>query len=170
MKHALTVSILLLAFFGNAYSQKKPLNPAVFDSWESISDVQLSNDGKYVAYTITPQEGDTTLVIKNTATLKEVKVGRGQNVQLAENSKLAVFRIVPSLAERKAAGKKSEQPKDSLGWLQFEKGDVVKIPDVKSFKIPEKSSRFFAFASQMPADTTEYNKSDKHYYLIVNYW
>jgi dienelactone hydrolase len=170
MKHTLIVGILLLAFPGNAFSQKKPLNPAIYDSWESVSDVQLSNDGKHVAYSIAPQVGDTTLVIKNTTTLKEVKIRRGQNAQITENSKFAVFRIVPSQAEQKAAKKKSGQPEDSLGWLQFGKEDILKIPDVKSFKIPEKSSRFFAFTSQMPVDTTKYNEPDKHYCLIVNYW
>ena len=170
MKRTLLASILLLAFSGNAFPQKKPLNPAVFDSWESVSDVQLSNDGKHVAYNISPQEGDTTLAVKNTATLKEVKIERGKDARITENSQFAVFRIVPSQAERKAAKKKSGQPKDSLGWLALGKEGIFKIPDVKSFKIPGKSSRYFAFSSQMPEDTTKYNKSDKHYYLIVNYW
>jgi dienelactone hydrolase len=171
MKHILIVSsISFLVFSGNVFSQKKTIDLAVYDSWESVSGVQLSNDGKYVAYNIAPQEGDTTLVIKNTATLKEMKVRRGLNAQITENSNYAVFRIAPSQAERTSAKKKNEQLNDSLGWLQLGKEDILKIPGVKSFKIPEKSSRFFAFISQMPVDTAKYDKPDKHYYLIVNYW
>ena len=169
MKHALTLSILLITFSGNAFSQKKPLDPAVCDRWESISDVQLSSDGKYVTYNIAPQEGDTTLVIKNISTLKEIKISCSRNAKIAENSQFAVFRIVPPQAERKAAKKKNEQPKDSIGWLYLGKENIFKIPNVKSFTIPEKSSRFFTFTLPMPADTAKQDKSGKHDYLIVNY-
>ncbi|MDR0713798.1 MAG: prolyl oligopeptidase family serine peptidase [Bacteroidales bacterium] len=90
---------------------------------------------------------------------------------MTENSQFVVFKITPSQAEREAAKKKKkdEQPKDSLGWLQLGKEEVFKIPNVKSFKIPEKSSRFFAFTLQMPADTSKYKKSDKHYCLIIHF-
>jgi dipeptidyl aminopeptidase/acylaminoacyl peptidase len=171
MKRTITLSILLLAFLGNIFSQKKPLDHAVYDSWESISGVQLSNDGKYAAYNVSPQDGDTTLIIKDISTLGEVKIERGLHVRIAENSKFAVFKVVPSQAERKVAKKKKkdDQPKDSLGWIRLGKQDVTKIPNVKSFKIPEKSSRFFAFTSQMPEDSAKYKKTDKHYSLIINY-
>jgi dipeptidyl aminopeptidase/acylaminoacyl peptidase len=171
MKRASTLSLLLLAFWGSVFSQKKPLDHTVYDSWESISDVQLSNNGKHAAYNISPQYGDTALVIKNINTLREVSIARGKNAQITENSQFAVFKIAPSQAEKKAAKKKkaNEQPQDSLGWLELGTEEIFKIPNVKSFKIPEKSSHFFAFTSQMPEDTARYKKSDKHYYLIINY-
>jgi dipeptidyl aminopeptidase/acylaminoacyl peptidase len=171
MKRASTFSLLLLAISGSVFSQKKPLDHAAYDLWESISGVQLSNDGKHVAYNISPQEGDTTLVVKNIKTLREVKIERGYNAQIADNSKFAVFKVSPPQAAKKAAKKKKtdEQPKDSLGWLLLGQEEVFKIPNVKSFKLPEKSSHFFTFTSQMPEDTARYKKTDKHDYLIISY-
>ena len=170
----MSIGILFLAFCGGAFSQKKPLSHAAYDSWESVSGVQLSGDGKYAAYNISPQRGDTLLVIKNIATLKEVRIARGQDARITENSQLAVFKVAPSQAEKKAAKKKKkkadEQPQDSVGWLRLGTEEVFKMPGVKSLKVPEKSSRFFAFTSPMPADTARYKKSEKPCYLVVCYW
>jgi hypothetical protein len=59
--------ILLLAALAGAlfaFSQKKPLDHSVYDGWQSIGDKYISNDGKYVVYTVVPQEGDGTLVVQ----------------------------------------------------------------------------------------------------------
>ena len=45
-------------------AQKKPLDHSVYDSWQSIGQKLISNDGKWVVYTIDPQEGDNELVIQ----------------------------------------------------------------------------------------------------------
>ena len=82
MKRNIAAILVFLAFCGSIFSQKKTLTPAAYDSWESISNVQVSNDGRHVAYSISPQDGDSTLVIKNINTLKEVNVERGQHAQL----------------------------------------------------------------------------------------
>ena len=39
-------------------AQKKPLDHSVYDSWQRIGERMISNDGKWVVYTIDPQEGD----------------------------------------------------------------------------------------------------------------
>src|SRR5918993_764891 len=48
-------------------AQKKPLDHSVYDSWQSIGQKLISNDGRWVVYTINPQEGDNELVIQSTA-------------------------------------------------------------------------------------------------------
>lgn len=51
------LSILLLLVISVAVqAQKKPLDHTVYDNWQSIADRAISNDGKYVAYAINPQE------------------------------------------------------------------------------------------------------------------
>jgi len=54
MRLALPVIFLLLAAY-SAFSQKKPLDPTVYDGWQRIGDEVLSADGKYVAYMVVPQ-------------------------------------------------------------------------------------------------------------------
>src|SRR5215208_6840518 len=48
------------------YAQKKPLDHSVYDGWQSIGERAISNNGKFVVYTVTPQEGDGMLVIQAT--------------------------------------------------------------------------------------------------------
>jgi predicted peptidase len=169
MKNCIIFIVLLTAFSGNIFSQKQPLDHTVYDSWESVAGVKISNNGKYSVFNVSPQEGDTVLYVKNLKTFDTKRIERGLNVRITEDSKYAVFKIAPSQAEKKAAKKKDEQPNDSLAWLQLGTEDVFKIPNIKSFKIPEKSSRFFAFTSLMPEDTAKYDKSDKYNYLIIHY-
>ena len=53
-------AILKLAFvataapIADAHAQKKPLTPADWDRWRTIQGSTLSNDGKWVAYTLSP--------------------------------------------------------------------------------------------------------------------
>ncbi|MDR2121174.1 MAG: prolyl oligopeptidase family serine peptidase [Tannerella sp.] len=169
MKRIAVFIVLFSSFSGHVFSQKKPLDHTVYDSWQSISGVQLSHDGKYAVYNISPQEGDTALIVKNTKTLEETVIDRGMNAGITENSGFVVFRITPSQAEKKASKKKKrdEQPQDSLGWLKLATGEVFKQPKVKSFGLPEKSSEYFVFRAPMPEDTAQRKKNEKAECLVI---
>ncbi|HEX8183102.1 MAG TPA: hypothetical protein VF747_00075, partial [Blastocatellia bacterium] len=56
---ALCVSVLLLStsIFAQQPAQKRPLTHADYDSWRSIQGQTLSNDGKFLAYALVPQDG-----------------------------------------------------------------------------------------------------------------
>src|ERR1700752_3181175 len=57
----------LVFTFNFLIAQKKPLDHSVYDGWQSIGERMISNDGKWVVYTINVQEGDNELVIQPTA-------------------------------------------------------------------------------------------------------
>ena len=61
--------VFLVIFFISQIlcAQKKPLDHSVYDSWQSIGERMISNDGKWVVYTVNVQEGDNELVIQSTA-------------------------------------------------------------------------------------------------------
>src|SRR5215470_7997092 len=50
---------------------KRPLNHHDYDGWKSISLQRLSNDGKFLAYGVFPQDGDGEVVIRNLVTGKD---------------------------------------------------------------------------------------------------
>jgi dipeptidyl aminopeptidase/acylaminoacyl peptidase len=56
---------------------KKVLTQADWDIWKSISAPTLSNDGRWVVYTLVPQVGDAELVIRATTGTTEYRVPRG---------------------------------------------------------------------------------------------
>src|SRR5437016_4925701 len=61
---------------------KKPITHDVYDSWKSIQGTKLSNDGVWLAYALTPQDGDGELVVRNLKTNAEIRAARGRDPQI----------------------------------------------------------------------------------------
>jgi len=167
--------ILFLLFWSAVTSaEKKPLDHSVYDSWESVAQVSISNDGNYAVYVVAPQDGDSTLFVTNLKTQVSTRIDRGYNARITDDSRYVVFQIKPTQDEKKEARrqKKStdEQPKDSLGWLQLSAQKVEKIPELKSFNMPEKSSEFFTYITRMAKDTATQKKDEKPEALILYFF
>ncbi|MBX2965073.1 MAG: S9 family peptidase [Cyclobacteriaceae bacterium] len=149
---------LLLALTATAWGQKsksvqpvqkKPLTHDVYDNWKEITYRALTNNGAFAAYTINPQDGDGKIVFRNLKTLTQDSVHRAANISLTWDSEHAVFKITPQKALvkdlRKQKKKKEELPTDSLGIYSFANRKTEKIPEVKSYKIPEKTGGWLAY-------------------------
>ncbi|MHA4807066.1 alpha/beta hydrolase family protein [Flavitalea flava] len=115
-----------------------------YDGWESIGEHIFSSDGKYVVYTIIPQEGDGRLVVSSTDGHYRKEFPRGAGAAITSDSRYLVFQIKPFFKDsREARIKKKtpeQSPKDSLAWLELGRDSLVKVPRVKSFKIPAKKN------------------------------
>src|SRR5882757_2595701 len=151
MKSGLFVlSLTFLTFF--AHSQKKLLDPSVYDKWESIGERILSHDGKWLVYTITPQEGDARLVIRGTASDYVKEVPRGTEATITEDGKFVVFLIHPFFKDSREAKIRKrtpdQSPKDSLGWLELGTDRLVKVPRVKSYKIADKNGEWLVYLTE----------------------
>jgi dipeptidyl aminopeptidase/acylaminoacyl peptidase len=78
MRSAGILSFLaLLSPLTSAVAQKKALTQADWDRWRSIQGATLSNDGKWVAYTLAPQVGDGEFVVRSTTSGTEYRVPVG---------------------------------------------------------------------------------------------
>lgn len=125
------------------FAQKKPLDHTVYDQWQSISDKKISNDGKWVVYTVTPQEGDGETIIQSSDQKFRKVIPRGYGTSITEDSRFAIVKIRPYFkALREARIKKrmaDDMPKDSLAIVILGKDEVFKVPRVKSFKIPKRA-------------------------------
>lgn len=137
-------------------AQKKQLNHSVYDSWQSIGQKLISNDGKWVVYTIDPQEGDNELVIQSPDANYKKTIARGYNALITEDSRFVIFRIKPFFNETREARikkkKTEETPKDSLAIVELGKDSVWKKPDVKGYKTPAKSFGWLAYHLEKKAD------------------
>ena len=76
---------LALYVFPQATS-KRPLNQRDYDAWRAIQSQVLSRDGKFLAYSLVPEEGDGELVVRNLATGTELRENCGSAPPVAENS------------------------------------------------------------------------------------
>ncbi|MDP4262334.1 MAG: prolyl oligopeptidase family serine peptidase [Bacteroidota bacterium] len=144
-------SLLLLTFFISPilFAQKKPLDHSVYDSWQSIGEKMISNDGKWVVYTINVQEGDNELVIQSADAKYKKTVPRGYNAVITEDSRFVIFKIKPfykDLREARIKKKKpDDSPKDSLAIVKLGNDNAWKLGRVKTYKTPAKSFGWVAY-------------------------
>lgn len=153
------LSVFLLGFLClQSFAQKKILDHTVYDNWKSISEKLISNDGRWVAYTVNPQEGDGELVIQDPENKYKKVIPRGYNVIITEDSRFVVFKIKPFFKDTRQAKikkkKPDDMPKDSLGIVELGKDDVLKFPRIKGYKSPEKGFGWIAYQAEKPLPDT----------------
>ncbi len=156
---------LFLFAFSISFSQnKKPLDHSVYDGWKSLGERLISNDGKYIVYTVNPQEGDGELVIQNIETKYKKVIPRGNAAVISEDSRFVYFKIRPVFRETRQARiqkkKTEEMPKDSLGIIELGKDSVLKIARVKTFKTPENAAGWIAYHLEKPLPDSVKRKTD----------
>ncbi|SMG31326.1 S9 family peptidase [Sphingobacterium psychroaquaticum] len=165
-KAVLGISLLTVSV---SYAQKKPLDHSVYDSWKSISNVEVSKSGRFISFLINPQEGDGIFEVKTKDNNILVRVPRATNVKLAKNESYYVGSIKPLFQETRQAKikkkKADDMPKDSLFIYNTSTKETWKTPDVKSFKMAWQKNDFVAYLTDIkieaPVDTTKKEKAAK---------
>jgi dipeptidyl aminopeptidase/acylaminoacyl peptidase len=165
MKKIFLFSVLTVGSF-IAFAQKKPLDHTVYDGWQSIGERKISNDGKWVIYTVDVQEGDNELVIQSTDSIFNKKIfERGYNAVITEDSRFVIFKIKPLYKEiREAKIKKKkpdEMPKDSIAIVRLDKMTLWKQPKVKLYKTPQKEAGWVAYQLEKPSEPNKSSPADK---------
>ena len=133
---------------GATAQEKRPISHDDYDQWKQIENYGISNDGRRVAYEINPQEGDGWLFFKSPNGFLYDSVARGSKAEFSSGGNFAVFSIkTPFDTLRQAKLKKVKKenlPKDSLGIVVFDNGDVFKFANLKSYQIPSVASDWVA--------------------------
>jgi dienelactone hydrolase len=147
MRKLIACCLLLIAYSTSA--QKKPLDHSVYDSWQHIGERMISNDGKWVVYTVDPQEGDNELVIQSADAKYKKTIARGYTAAITEDSRFVIFRIKPFYKDTRDAKikkkKADDMPKDSFAVVELGKDSVWKTARVKNYKTPEKEAGWVAY-------------------------
>lgn len=146
------IRLILIAFFLPLFvvAQKKPLDHTVYDGWQSTGERLISPDGRWAVYTITPQEGDAVLEIRDmNSGGKTTAVPRGYNALITEDSRFVVMKIKPPFQQTREARirkKKPEDfPKDSIAVVRLQTGELWKEARVRSYKTPKDASGWVAY-------------------------
>ena len=150
-------SLLLLSLFSGYISAQKPaLDNTIYDGWKSLSSQIISEDGKWVTYTINPQQGDGWLYLYNVASGKKDSVARGGRAVFSPDRMYLAYQVIPTYSETRQAKKKKlkedKMPKNDLEIRLLSNNDVTRISRVKSFTLPEKNSYWMAYLLEKKAD------------------
>ena len=163
MKLKCTVFILFIMTCW-VYGQKKPLDHSVYDSWQNMGARKISNDGKWISYSVDVQEGNSSLFLYSVKNKVSKQFARASKADFTNDSRFAVFQIRPFYKDIKAVKdkklKKNKLTKDSLAIVDLLRGRTEKIPDVKTFKIPEKAGSYIAYLLEDTKDKS-HDASDK---------
>jgi dipeptidyl aminopeptidase/acylaminoacyl peptidase len=151
---------------------KRPINHSDYDGWRSIVSERLSNDGKFLAYGLFPQEGDGEVVIRNLVTGKEQREPAGMRpaptpptpgeegpavaapsatLTFSADSKTLVFSTFAAKAETDKAKKdKKPAPKGGMVIVDLASGKATRMDRVKRFVLPEKGNGVMAYLKEGP--------------------
>jgi len=117
--------------------QKKVLDPSIYDSWESVNDEKISDDGKYITYIVQSPKRGSTLVAKSLNGHYEEKISAAANATFIGNSNFVIFNI----------------GKDSLGILELGKKKVDIIEKADSYKTSQgDDNSWFAYQVKTPSN------------------
>jgi len=133
---------------------KPPIGYAAYDSWNAIRSASFSPDGAWFAYSLTPEDGDATLVVRNVKSGKELREARGTQPVFTSDGRYVIYTIAPVKAEvdaAKKAGKKADAlPKAGLGILDLSSGLATSVDRVKSRKLATNSAHWIAYLLEKP--------------------
>jgi dipeptidyl aminopeptidase/acylaminoacyl peptidase len=156
--------LLFLFSFAAVSAQKPALDHSVYDGWKSLGSASVSSDGKWVSYTINPQEGDGWLYIFNTSNSKKDSVSKGTSLAFSPESRYCAFQVSPSFQDTRNAKKKKlkgdKLPKSSLEIRILSTGESQRIPRVKSFSVPEEKSLWMGYLLEKGGEKKDTAKVD----------
>ncbi|MGM5471301.1 alpha/beta hydrolase family protein [Flavobacteriaceae bacterium LMO-SS05] len=143
---------LLLVFSISIFAQKKVLDHADVELWNSIKDEAISPNGNFVVYNVQKDNSDSHLILKDAQGLTIFEYERASKGQFSYDSNRLIFTIKPlkdsidAMQRRKI--KKDKLPKDSLGIYDITTKALTKLPNLKSYTLPEKWSGYVAYYSE----------------------
>ncbi len=160
-------ALVTLVAAGPLLAQGRVLTQADYDIWRSINGTTLSRDGRWLAYSVTPQVGDGELVVRATNAATEWRVPRGYTgrpqltpnadsgftapaPQFSHDGRVLVVQTYATRAEfervrRGGRATANQQPRASLAIVSLADGQTTTVPRVRSFAMPRESGGWLAY-------------------------
>ncbi len=129
-------------------------------SWKSIRSPQFSNDGRWMAYILAPNEGDAEAVVRaTTAGATETRLAIGEPptgaagasaVAISGNNRWAAFMIYPTAAEAEKARKDRKTLPTRVTVVELATGAQRSFERVRSFRFAGDASSVIALQHMAP--------------------
>ncbi len=140
---------------------KRPLTMEDLLSWKGIRFPTMSNDGRWMAYVLAPNEGDGHFVVRNTAagaTETRMPIGESPSgfaatagVAISGNNRWAAYTIHPTADDAKKARRDRRTLPTKVGVIELATGTKREFERVRSYKFAGDRSNVIAL-QLMPPD------------------
>ncbi|HUT07598.1 MAG TPA: S9 family peptidase, partial [Candidatus Latescibacteria bacterium] len=164
------VPLVLLAVFSVSAAQDKPAETtaapagprplALQDilSWKSIGSAELSPDGNWLMYKLSPLEGESEMVIRQTKGTKEYRFpigeaprfGAGGRTGFSSDSKWAAFLSYPGSKEMKSLRKEKKRVTTTAVLTNLTTGEKTEFEKVRSLDFSGENPGFLALHRYAP--------------------
>ena len=154
---ALAASLFVLSASGLAQqaapapSTPRPITLDDYPKFRRIAATAISNDGKWMHYTVTPNEGDGTLYVKSLDSETIHDIARGANPAFSDEGRWVAYFVAPPTSGRGGrggrgggrggapSGNQSEQAPPRAFWLMdLANGSRTPFPGVTTFSFSPK--------------------------------
>ncbi len=177
--------ILVLAFSaisvptsGASDDPKRPLELADVVAWKDIRHPSVSNDGRWFAYQLAPDEGDAEVVIRHTSSEKELRFPIGEpprpqrrgpdtapskEVVFSEDSRWLGFTVFSSAEEKKEEKDDRVTEGNKLGLIDLSTDEKVEFENVKDFAFSGELATWIALhkAPEKKVDNEDKKENEK---------
>ena len=155
---------ILSSGFAHDTDDKRQLEHADYERWNSIRQRSLSNDGEWVMYSIRDGKDRSTLFIREAKTAREYKIPHASSGRFTADSTRAIYRVSPDpeLVKKLTKEKKKDQiPKSRVVVLHLKSGNDRSTTGVSSYDMPQKNGDWLAMIleKEKDDDTTKDSKS-----------
>ena len=168
--------ILHASFFIScaAAQPRRPLKHGDFDGWRSIATPEISLDGKWIACSFMPLEGDGDVIVRELATSREITIPVGalppvtgatdanNHLRAAQRRKISLaftsdaqFLVATTFpgfdalrAAKRAKTKADNLPKDGLVIVNTQTGNTERIARVKNMQVPSHGGQWLAYLKE----------------------
>ena len=158
IRRVFAIFIATLFFTHVSFAQKKQLDHSVYDDWKSLSNISVSNNGKFAATIIKPQEGDSKLFIQNIDKNTRFEHNCVSSYKLSPNGSYTLALLKAPFADTRQAKidkkKKDEMPKDSLMIINNNTFNYYVLPNVEAYKTSKELGNYIAYTTIIIPDTT----------------
>jgi len=161
--------LMATASFRAANPDQRPVEFTDAAAWKNIRLPMLSDHGDWFAYRLTPIEGDSTVILRQTSGTKEYKfpigeviggaaggppgaapAAAGAALAISSDSKFAAFSMYPAHAEATQLKKQKKPLQSRVGIMNLATGEKIEITKIRRFVFSGENGTWIALQRYGP--------------------
>ena len=183
-KSKISLIILLFVFLAipNTSAQEKkaaaqgprPIELKDILAWKSIGSSVLSNNGQWFAYSLSPNKGNSEVIVKQTKGDKEYTFPIGQAsraagaIAFSDDSKWLGFTIYPTEKEAKMLRKQKKKLYNKVALLNLSSGKKVEFEKTRRFTFSSEQAKWIVLHKYAPESQAQEKNKWKGTDLILH--